>query len=200
MVMYGRSVADALELLRHCDGLLLTGGEDIHPAFYGKIADTSICGKINGYRDTLELGLLTEAMKQKIPVLGICRGEQIICVGNKGTLVTDIPTAVPGHVTHNTLNSVKAFHKVTPVSGTRLSALVGLSAGTVNSFHHQCAERIPTGFQVTARADDGVVEGIESNPGTVFMMGVQWHPERLDYESPFSAGIATGFLDAVLKK
>ncbi len=195
--LYGLSYVEALQRIQQCNALLLTGGEDINPVYYGEGDQMERCGKPDCYRDTLEMAVLHAAMKRKIPILGICRGSQLINVANKGSLVIDIPHDVPGALQHDSENSEPALHEVKLVKDTKLSAYIKDTAGVVNSFHHQCVHATAPGFRVAARAGDGVPEAIETTDNSIFLLGVQWHPERMDYNSPFSSGIAHAFLGAI---
>ena len=98
--MYGMTIDSALFILSTCQGLLLTGGEDVNPAFYGKLNELSKCEAIDNYRDSLELALINQALLVRMPVFGICRGEQILNVALGGTLLTDIPTDAGTKVAH----------------------------------------------------------------------------------------------------
>lgn len=129
-----------------------------------------------------------------MPVLGICRGEQILNVSNGGSLFTDIPTDIGKKVSHR--NDTMAYHHITIKEGTLLYKICGVKEGIVNSAHHQCVDKIAGNFVVSANADDGVVEAYELRDRNFqpFMLGVQWHPERLPKDSPLSLPIAKYFI------
>lgn len=152
------------------DGFLFSGGGDVEPARYGETeVDPTV--QSTPVRDAFEFALLEEVLRLGKPVLGICRGVQVMNVGIGGTLYQNIEnhrqTPVPGDVTEQA---------VTVTAGTRFADIVGCSRLMVNTFHHQ-AVRVPgRGAVVTAMSDDGTIEGIEV-PDHRFFIGVQWHPE-----------------------
>ena len=170
------------------DGLLLAGGGDIGPAEYGAVDRGKLTG-VDADRDRVELFLARLALRHGKPVLGICRGIQTLNVAAGGTLVQDLPTERASPVTHRTPSSAPPStlaHVVTVTPRSLLAESLGLEPGRdahdieVNSTHHQAVERIADGFIVSARAPDGVVEAIEMpRTDARFVLGVQWHPERL---------------------
>ena len=133
-----------------------------------------------------------------MPILGICRGEQILNVANGGSLFTDIPTDIGKTVSHR--NDSLAYHHVTLAEGSLLYKICGVKEGTANSAHHQCVDKIAGNFVVSANADDGVVEAYELKDlkSYPFMLGVQWHPERLDAKNPLSTPIDDYFIKMAL--
>ncbi len=181
-------------ILNKCSGILLTGGNDIVPSIYGKAKEKNKCEDFDVNRDSLELKLIRAAVKRKMPVLGICRGEQILNVGNGGSLFTDIPTDIGKKVSHR--NDTMAYHHVVIKEGTLLYKICGVNEGTVNSAHHQCVDKIAGNLVVSAKADDGVVEAYElkDQSSEPFMLGVQWHPEKLDNSNPLSTPLAIYFI------
>jgi len=194
--LYGMSVDSALNVLRQCDGLLVTGGEDVFPGIYGKINDTARCGSFDRYRDTLELSSIDLALQKKMPVFGVCRGLQILNVDLGGTLIIDIPTDFDTIVKHRMKNPGKCFHEVTIVPHTLVSELSRVSSDTVNSSHHQGIEQLGEGLVIAAYAPDSLPEAIEwkdrGNKG--FLMATQWHPEHLDPDHPLSKNLFQEFL------
>ena len=164
-----------------CDGFLFAGGEDVHPRLYGETAEpltTTTCIQ----RDELELGLLHEITKNGRPVLGICRGLQIINVARGGTLCQDIPTHLRSSVCHSSGNGdwTEISHQVEIVGGSILSSILGDTPRSVNSLHHQCVKKLGQGLQICARAvGDDVIEGVESTGDAPWLLAVQWHPETL---------------------
>ncbi|CAB1129290.1 Peptidase C26 [Candidatus Hydrogenisulfobacillus filiaventi] len=173
------NLADAT-LLEACDGLLLTGGGDFDPAWFGA-ADAGTDWKgVSSARDRTELALMEAADRLGLPVFGICRGVQALAVGHGGRLIQDIPTALPeSGVQHDqAAPRSQATHGVALDPSSRLAAILGRSSLQVNSFHHQAVETVPEGWVVSGRAPDGVVEAIEL-AGPRFVLGVQWHPESL---------------------
>jgi putative glutamine amidotransferase len=167
----------AARVLDGLDGLVVTGGKDIDPARYGQ-APLPQTDKPAPERDAWELALLDEALRRSLPVLGICRGAQLLNVALGGTLHQHLPNVI-GNTGHRIGNAVFASSKVRTVAGSRLAGLVGESTD-VPCYHHQAIAQLGKGLMVSARHDDGVIEAIEL-PGDTFVLGVQWHPEeRLD--------------------
>jgi len=169
---------DNLAVINDCDALVLSGGVDIHPSFYGGQKD--YVSKPAGWRedrDRFEIAALERALEQGKPVLGVCRGLQLINVACGGTLVQDL--GIQGDETHQN-NPADKQHGVEVVEGSLLYGITGRS-GWVNSAHHQAIARLGEGLRVNCRSGDGVIEGIEwSNGGDKpFMLAVQWHPERM---------------------
>ena len=194
--LYPLGIDSALRLLETCDGLLLTGGEDVFPGIYGKINDTLRCGSINRYRDSLEFALIARALEDKMPLIGICRGEQILNVSLDGTLHIDIPTDFDTTVIHRQKDWKNCFHPVHLQPNSQLYLLSGIQSGVVTSNHHQGIEIKGQGLRISALADDGLPEAIEweEPDGKGFLMAVQWHPERMDTLDPLSAPFAKKFL------
>jgi putative glutamine amidotransferase len=195
--MYGLSVDSALHVLKTCWGLLLTGGEDVHPDNYGKPEKIRLCEEIDRYRDSLELALIKMAISLKMPIFGICRGEQILNVATGGTLTADIPSEADTIVKHRCPpGSTDCLHYVNIDPKTLLFQVTGIQTGVVNSHHHQAVEKTGPGMKITAVAEDGVAEAIEQEhprEGS-FMMGVQWHPERLVQTPELALPLAEYFL------
>ncbi len=174
---------DAEDILTAFDGLLLTGGADIAPAQFGEVEHHEL-GSVDQTRDTVELALTRAAYKRDIPVLGICRGIQVMAVAAGGSLWQDIPTQLPENIGHSqTVGRAEVSHQVTVAADSQLGDILcaGATAGElrlgVNSFHHQATKECGTLYPV-AYSDDGVVEGLEAR-GARFIIGVQWHPEEM---------------------
>ncbi|WMF04572.1 gamma-glutamyl-gamma-aminobutyrate hydrolase family protein [Micromonospora robiginosa] len=161
--------ADVLEVL---DGLLLAGGADVGPERYGQPPDPRTEARPD--RDAGELALLTAALAADLPVLGVCRGMQLLAVAYGGTLHQHLPDVV-GHDGHRPAPGVYGSHPVRFTAGS-LAGHVMAGVDRVNSYHHQ-AVADPGGLAVTGRADDQVVEAVE-DPARSFVLGVQWHPEN----------------------
>ena len=184
-------------ILSDACGLLLTGGDDVDPRFYGESHAHPKIGAINPVRDEFEIALSKAALKLDIPVLGICRGAQILNVAAGGGLIQDIASCVDGAHAHRV--SAPGWHPTHRVMLARNSILFGIFGEEtiwVNSFHHQAVGPVAPGFSVTGVADDGVREAIEK-PGSRFVMGVQWHPEGLAERDAQSLRIFTEFVNAV---
>jgi putative glutamine amidotransferase len=155
-------------------GLLLTGGGDIAPAYYGQEPDPQL-GEVDRERDPFELGLLTLADAANLPALCICRGMQLLNVHRGGTLVQHLPES-PRHRRTDTPKS-QAVHAVRIEKGSKLENILGTADVQVNSRHHQAVSQPGAGLVVTAwDAQDRVIEAVE-DPSRRFMVGVQWHPE-----------------------
>jgi len=162
------------ESLALIDGLLLPGGEDVDPARYGH-AIIPECGEINAARDTFDLCLVRNAYRMGLPILGICRGEQVINVALGGTLWQDIPTELETEIVHKQTGD-PAMHMIGLAPGSRIRELIGSDSLLTNSIHHQAVQRLASGLKLTATSSDGVVEAYESAVGNQ-VMGVQSHPE-----------------------
>jgi len=168
---------DARALLDRLDGLVLSGGADVDPALYGQAPRPEL-GRVVRERDDFELALCREAVRRDVPILAICRGQQVLNVATGGTLLQDIPSVVLGALDHDPpAERWEAVHDVRVLQGTRLREILGRDLVRVNSFHHQAIERLGKGLVACARSvEDDVVEGVEL-PGRRFVLGVQWHPE-----------------------
>lgn len=177
------------------DGLVITGGKDVDPASYGQQPHPAT-DEPGPDRDAWEFALLGEALQRKLPVLGICRGAQVLNVALGGTLHQHLPDVI-GHSGHRAGNAVFTTLAVRTVPGTRLAALIGDSAN-IKCYHHQAIAELGEHLVVSAFDADGVVEAIEL-PGDGFVVAVQWHPEEfLDDLRLFAAIVeaARGYADA----
>jgi putative glutamine amidotransferase len=163
------------------DGLVLTGGEDVDPAFYNHARHPAI-GEVDPQRDAFELGLFRESRRRGLPTLAICRGIQLVNVAMGGTLWQDLPSEKPGALPHRapTDRDVRT-HDVTITPGSRLAHVLGTTRCAVNSFHHQSIRDLAPGLVVTATAPDGEIEGVESPEGDPWLLAVQWHPEEFHH-------------------
>lgn len=173
-----RGVYDAL------DAVFLPGGADVDPVSYGQHPHP-LCDKTDRERDRVELALARWAMDEGKPLLGVCRGMQIINLAAGGTLYQDIAEQMPCAIKHDYFpyggqSYARDFlsHEVDVSPGSRLSGVFGAGALRVNSMHHQGVRDLGSGLVVTATAPDGLVEGLESGNGK-YVVGVQWHPEAL---------------------
>ena len=174
----------AERVLDGLDGLLITGGKDVDPAAYGQQPHPATDPPVR-QRDAWEFTLLKEALRRKLPVLGICRGAQVLNVALGGTLHQHLPDVI-GHSGHRAGNAVFSQLPVRTVPGTRLAALVG-DAVSAQCYHHQAIAELGEGLTVSAWDADGVIEALEL-PGESFVLAVQWHPEEsLDDLRLFSA-------------
>ncbi len=179
-------------VLPRLDGLVLSGGGDLDPALYGA-QRAAASGPANPARDSAELELCRQALASGLPVLGICRGLQVINVALGGTLHQHLPDLV-GNDSHSPQPDGYGSHKVSIASGSQLAAILGRSEAAVPTHHHQAVDRLAAGLVATAWTDDGVIEAAElGQPDGVsrpFMVAVQWHPEAGDDPSLFAALIA----------
>ena len=192
---------DPAVALSGLDGLLLTGGGDVDPMKYGEAPHATVDPAEPG-RDDFELGLVKLAREQKMPVLAICRGIQVLNVACGGTLVQDIASQVPGAMSHRLdvppHQPMEFAHEVWIDKDSQLSRIMrerlNDDACDVNSRHHQAIRQLAPGFIVSATAPDGVIEAIE-DPAARFCVGVQWHPENFFRTGEFRA-LFEAFLDA----
>ena len=189
-----RTIPDHLiaiqEYLKNIDGLLLPGGGDINPCIYyqerdkfkdwdGTEIDMEVNQGVSRSRDALELRLCQESLKTDIPIFGICRGIQVMNVAMGGNLFQHTPLQVQNPLLHKDVDTGDDTQHVIEInSNSRLSEIVGTTHDVVNSSHHQSVDLLANGFVITARSEDGVIEAIE-NPSRRFVIGVQYHPERM---------------------
>jgi putative glutamine amidotransferase len=177
------------ECVSRCDGVLMTGGDDVEPKLYTNSLPNGVRGKVGvtpdgGVRDFRELLLIDEIFRQRKPLLAICRGHQILNVALGGTLVADIPTQIPQALNHRRQRQRDSIaHDVRLTPGSLLAKITGKQTLGVNSTHHQAVGRVAPPLRVAARSSDGVIEGLDLKPGAVhwlpFLLSVQFHPERL---------------------
>ena len=196
--MYSLGIDSALIILEECDGLLLTGGEDIYPKLYGEVYDSVKCNKPNRYRDSIEMVLIEKAFALKMPIQGICRGHQLINVYFGGTLIFDIPTDLDTIVKHRLPKTYECLHEIRIEEGSLLESICQVSSGISNSNHHQGVKKLAPDLIAQGFTPDGLIESIAyNNMSYPYLLGVQWHPERMDYKQPLSGSIATKFVEEV---
>jgi putative glutamine amidotransferase len=192
---YGMDLAEALTALEKCSGLVLTGGVDVLPSYYGKGEDEYRC-EIDQSRDVLEFALIEKALSLKLPLLAICRGEQILNVSQGGDLIVDIAEDHGKLVIHSSVTDQLAYHSISIDSTSILYKLIGSDCFDIVSVHHQAVKRLAPCFRPTAYSGDGIIEAFEwLNPDNKgYLMAVQWHPEKGDYQNALSQVIAMDFL------
>jgi putative glutamine amidotransferase len=185
-------------IFRRLDGLLFPGGVDVHPSHYGEPSHPKL-GRVDADLDEAELVLARWALQDDLPTLAICRGIQLINVAAGGSLYQDLPAQFPGALRHAfPAPEYPRDHRAHPVHvepGTRLVVALGTRKLEVNSRHHQAIKELAPGFAITARAPDGVIEGIEKEDAT-FVVGVQWHPESLAADDPRMLALFEAFVGA----
>src|SRR2546423_2616266 len=160
-------------LLDRLDGLMLSGGPDIHPSAYGAEEHAAL-GPTERDLDAFELALVRAADARGMPILGVCRGLQMLNVARGGSLVQDIPDVIGDQIDHRQeLPGRIPTHAIVIESGSRLEGVMGRQQNEVNSFHHQAIERLGRHLRAVALAPDGVIQGIEA-PDRDLVLGVQW--------------------------
>jgi putative glutamine amidotransferase len=181
-------VTQVAAALSRLDGLVLSGGGDVDPARYGAVSQPE-SGPANPARDGAEIEMCRAALESGLPLLGICRGLQVINVALGGTLHQHLPDLI-GHDGHSPEATGYGSHKVSVAADTRLAAALGTSEAAVPTHHHQAAAQLGAGLVASAWTDDNVIEAVEFAPGSgqeAFMLAVQWHPEVGDDLSLFTA-------------
>lgn len=182
------------EQLSHIDALILSGGQDVNPLLYGEEPHCKL-GNILPKRDTYDIKLIKLALEMGKPILGICRGEQILNVSQGGTLYQDLSLMEGSHIKHNQrhLSNIPT-HSVEIIKGTKLHKILGKTTILTNSFHHMAVNKVAPGYVVSARSKDGVVEAIEKE-GEDFVIGLQWHPEMMAKENEIMKKIFTALIE-----
>lgn len=172
------------EIYDRLDGVFLTGGVDVEPTNYGE-AKHELCGRTDPPRDDAELWLVRRAKSDQLPVLGVCRGFQVMNVACGGTLLQDVSEHHPNAIKHDYFPGQKTTyardflaHDAQVDANTTLHDLLGSGNVQINSMHHQGIKQLADGLRATAHAGDGLIEALETNNGG-FYLGVQWHPEEL---------------------
>ena len=183
-------------MLKLADGIILTGGEDINPLEYNDTNNIKVCGPINHKRDTLERKLFDFALRNKIPFIGVCRGMQMMNVASGGTLYGDIPTELGDKVIHRNYGEVS--HEIVLSDTSSLIFPNDKDTFMVNSWHHQGLKDIANGIRVIARSYDGLPEAVVMEKYIhPFMIGVQFHPERLGKDNIIHQHIRSSFFKAI---
>lgn len=188
----------AIGALDGLDALLLSGGEDLDPSWYGTAASPDL-GEVDRERDLFELALFAAARQRGMPILGICRGIQLVNVALGGTLWQHLPGERPSAVDHDRRDARTArTHGVSVEAGSRVAAVLGCSTLDVNSFHHQGLRDLAPALHASAWATDGLVEAVEGVAGDPWLLAVQWHPEEMsgDVTAP-ERGLFRALVEAV---
>lgn len=183
------------QLVDHVDGILFTGGPDVHPFYFGEETQR-FCGNVSIKRDSMELALLRLAMERKKPILGICRGVQLINIGLGGDIYQDIPSQFKEDfpIAHTQPFGYEIpSHTVKVAKGTLLAGIAGSDVLRVNSMHHQAVQNLAPGLAASGFAPGGLIEAVEM-PGYPFLLGVQWHPEYLWERDEAARGIFERFV------
>lgn len=187
------------DLTASVDGVLFTGGDDIHPFLYGEETNAK-CGNISQQRDALEMSLVPLVMEFGRPILGICRGIQLLNTAMGGTLYQDIPSQFEADlsIAHRQPFAYKVpSHTVDVIPGTLLSRILGEDHASiaVNSMHHQAIKDLAPGLEVCGYAPDKMIEAVYA-PDYPFLLGVQWHPEHLVSTQQEAAKLFAAFVEA----
>jgi putative glutamine amidotransferase len=169
-------IQDVEGILDRLDGLVLSGGQDVHPSLYGLPEQAG--QEYEAARDRAELALYHAALQRGMPILAICRGMQLIAAGEGVTLVQEVPrtTSHPGQDSPEQLMSLR--HPITIGRGSRLAQIYGTTQRLVNTIHHQAVSAAPAGYEAVAWAEDGTIEAYERND-SAYVLAVQWHPEKM---------------------
>lgn len=188
--------ATPLSEVAKVDAIVLTGGADVNPNLYDSPELMDKCELVDMKRDELEYNLLDYATENKLPILGICRGLQVINVYFGGSLIPHLPDVIQSNL-HARINDEDNYHTIQITNGSLIHKVVGELEGEVNSAHHQAINKVASGLAATATSEDGIIEAIEysDNLSKPFLLAVQWHPERMNnQESSFSKKIKDKFL------
>jgi len=180
LIPLGVSDSALAELARRLDGVLFSGGGDVHPQRYGSMPHPKVT-YVDEDRDRIELNLVQLAVAKDLPFLGICRGLQLINIALGGSLYEDILEQHPEAQKHDYFPGYPRNHLAHPVEiegGSLIAQIVGLETAEVNSLHHQGIRRLASGLKATAIAPDGIIETVELSDFP-FGLAVQWHPEWL---------------------
>ena len=198
IILDAYNIKNTDSILALADGIILTGGEDINPLQYNDTINLAVCGDINYERDTLERKLFDYAFENKIPLIGVCRGMQMMNVASGGSLYGDIPSEIGTTVIHR--NNGEVNHKIVLTDTCSLIFPNGTDTIMVNSWHHQGLKIMPNNLRVIARAFDGLPEAVVMDQSVhPFMIAVQFHPEGLGKENVIHQTMKSSFYKEIRK-
>lgn len=188
------------DYLKIVDGLYFSGGNDINPLIFGEDPIKEI-GEIDYSRDEFEIKLFKKAAAKNMPILGICRGEQVINVASGGSLYQDIYIQREGTKGHSPKFSSGGYahHRVKIMKDSKIYDILKVEEINVNSFHHQAVKKLAEGFKITSVSEDGIIEAIESLNHS-FLVGIQWHPEIMFERYPVFLKIFEALVNAASMK
>lgn len=192
-------IAEAVE---RCDGVLMTGGDDIDPKLYAKDLPEALSqtvGSLEPDRDTWETAMIAEILQRQRPLFGICRGHQMLNVALGGTLIVDIATQVPKALNHRRVDKkMEPVHEVTIATDSMLRQITGEETLGVNSTHHQAIGQLAESLRAVATSSDGIIEAVELKEAgrSPFLLAVQFHPERLIDKNKVFLQLFRSFIEA----
>ena len=196
IILDAYTIKNTDSILALADGIILTGGEDINPLQYNDTTNLKVCGTINYQRDTLERKLFDFAFKNKLPLVGVCRGMQMMNVASGGSLYGDIPSEIGTTVIHR--NNGEVMHEIALCDTSSLIFPNGTDTFMVNSWHHQGLKDISENLRIIARSYDGLPEAAVMNSLVhPFMIAVQFHPERLGKDNGIHQQMRSSFFRAI---
>ena len=196
IILDAYTISNTDSILAIADGIIITGGEDINPLLYNDTLNLKVCGEIDHMRDTLEKKLFDYAFENKTPLIGVCRGMQMINVASGGSLYGDIPSEIGTQVVHR--NNGEVMHEIVLTEPCPLIFPEGQDTFMVNSWHHQGLKNISQEIHVVARAFDGLPEAIYMDSDIhPFLIAVQFHPERLGSQNPIHKRMRNSFYKAI---
>jgi putative glutamine amidotransferase len=198
IILDAYTIKNTDSILALADGIILTGGEDINPLQYNDTINLAVCGDINYQRDTLERKLFDFAFKNKLPLIGVCRGMQMMNVASGGSLYGDIPTEIGTTVIHR--NNGEVMHEIVLCDTSSLIFSTRTDTIMVNSWHHQGLKIMPNHLRVIARSFDGLPEAVVMDKSEhPFMIAVQFHPERLGKDNSIHRTMKASFYKQMAK-
>ena len=198
LIPVGNDVVTIDSIMKLCDGLMFVGGSDVDPWYFSQEPQFPT-KKIDPERDNFEIELIKSALRELKPLLGICRGMQVINIAAGGDIYQDLSGQKKGVFIHEQ-NAPRwhPTHKIKIHPETKLERILGRNELRVNSFHHQAVRKVAPGFKISALSGDGVIEGIEHD-SLEFALGIQWHPEELIKTNTLSKNLFAGLIEASKK-